>query len=188
MRESFRSLRIDRERAVKVATMVGLAILGISTLPGLLRTPDPPPVPAGVGFSPAEMARYANQPAPPATHHVKHRRAPEGKRKREPIRKGRATSRRQRRKTRNGDHAKRSKTRDVSGPPAAPDSPDTPSASPPSSPSPSATPSVSPAPTSPPVSAALPVSPAPSDSPSSTPPQAPPPSPPADGSQEFAPR
>ena len=64
MRGSFRGFRIDRERAIRIGAMIGLAALGISTLPDLLRTPEPPPVPANVGFSPGEMSRFEAQPDP----------------------------------------------------------------------------------------------------------------------------
>ena len=45
-----KGLRIDRERALRTAAMVGLLILGISVLPGLLRTPDPPDLAPNIGF------------------------------------------------------------------------------------------------------------------------------------------
>lgn len=49
-------LRIDRERAIKVAAICGLAVISVSILPGLLRPPEPPPLPPDVGFNPAETA------------------------------------------------------------------------------------------------------------------------------------
>ncbi|HMT05418.1 MAG TPA: hypothetical protein PKD76_07735 [Solirubrobacterales bacterium] len=60
-------LRVDRKRAIRIAAIAGLTLLGISTLPGLLETPDPPPVPADVGFRPEEMASYTSVARPEAT-------------------------------------------------------------------------------------------------------------------------
>ena len=51
-----RQIRIDRDRALKVAAMAGMALLGVSVLPGLLRSPEPPEVPPDVGFLPADRA------------------------------------------------------------------------------------------------------------------------------------
>ena len=68
MRSGIRSLRVDRERAIRLGAIIGLVLLGASTLPGLLKTPNPPPVPANVGFRPAEMNRFAAQPGPGEAH------------------------------------------------------------------------------------------------------------------------
>jgi hypothetical protein len=54
-----KGLRIDHERAVKVAAMLGLALVSVSILPGLLRTPEPPPLPPDVGFRPIETGPAA---------------------------------------------------------------------------------------------------------------------------------
>jgi len=50
-----KDLQVDRDRAIKVAAMAGLALLAITVLPGLLHTPDPPKLPSDVGFLPSEI-------------------------------------------------------------------------------------------------------------------------------------
>ncbi len=50
-----KELRIDRDRAIRVAAMIALALIGVSVLPGLLRTPEAPEVPSDVGFLPTEQ-------------------------------------------------------------------------------------------------------------------------------------
>ena len=57
-----KELRIDRDRAIRVAAAAGLALIGVSLLPGLLRGPEAPAVPPDVGFLPAE--RISAKPAP----------------------------------------------------------------------------------------------------------------------------
>ncbi len=49
-----KGLAIDRERAVKAGAACGLALLAITVLPGLLRAPEPPPLPSDVGFRRSE--------------------------------------------------------------------------------------------------------------------------------------
>ncbi len=63
-----RDIRIDRARALKAAATAGLALLAISTLPGLLTPPKPPPPPADVGFAPGEVRAgpVLVPPSPPA--------------------------------------------------------------------------------------------------------------------------
>ena len=50
----FGEIHLDGARALKVTAAVGLAVLGISVIPGLLRAPEPEPLPADVGFRPTE--------------------------------------------------------------------------------------------------------------------------------------
>lgn len=168
MNSSLRGLKIDRERAARLAALVGLAAIGISTLPSLLDTPDPPPIPADVGFRPAEMARYSGSPQP--TGNTAAKRQQEAKRAVKEERKRPNHRRRRKGLPRAGE-------RQVAAPAASqtPDPPLTATASSPHSetqPAPVA-PTPPPAPAAPPP--ALPVPP-------------PVPSQPGDGSEEFAPR
>ena len=183
MRGSFRGIRIDRERALKAGAMAGLAVLGISTLPGLLKTPEPPPVPADVGFRPAEMARYAAGPTP---EELARRRAEAGKKKRLAERKQRRRERAAARKRRERAAAREKRKapkntagrKEGTGRQREPDPGVTATASAP--PPPDSVPAYSPPAYVPPVSVPPP---APEPTPST-----PASSPPADGSEEFAPR
>lgn len=56
-------LTLDGGQALRLAAAVALAVLGLVTLPDLFRTPEPPPIPADVGFRPGETASVA--PLPP---------------------------------------------------------------------------------------------------------------------------
>ena len=47
-------LTVDGGRALRLAAVVVLAVLGITTLPDLFQAPAPPPIPADVGFRPGE--------------------------------------------------------------------------------------------------------------------------------------
>ena len=47
-------LTVDGGRALRLAAVVVLAVLGITTLPELFQAPAPPPIPADVGFRPGE--------------------------------------------------------------------------------------------------------------------------------------
>ena len=57
-----KELRIDRERLIKVAAVAGLVVLGLSVLPGLLKTPEAPELPPDVGFTVAETSPRARLP------------------------------------------------------------------------------------------------------------------------------
>jgi hypothetical protein len=59
-----KQLRVDRERAIRVAAMLGLLAIAASVLPGLLRVPDPPDLPPDVGFLPSDRSSAASLPAP----------------------------------------------------------------------------------------------------------------------------
>ncbi|MDQ5895534.1 MAG: hypothetical protein QG596_1795 [Actinomycetota bacterium] len=183
MKGSFRGFSIDRDRAIRVGGLIGLAVLGISTLPDLLATPEPPPVPANVGFRPGEMARFAGQPGPDRT-----RSKAGAERKAERKQQSKlASARRERRRLaekrkdrlereqrRNKREKKRGKKRSRSGPTTGP-APDS-SASSVTAPVP-ATPVTAGAATYSPPAPATPPAPAPAP-----PPRA------GDGSEEFAPR
>lgn len=183
MRGGFGSIRIDRERAVRAAALAGLVVLGISTLPGLLKTPEPPPVPADVGFRPGELTRFAARPDPKEIARRKadgqklrwarRRKEHEAERRkeREAVRKRQALKRKSFHEKRASKQPNGKDSGSVSGtgsgaatvPPTA-SAPSPPAYSPPSASVPTAP---------------VPSAPAPAPSPS---PQ------PADGSQEFAPR
>lgn len=63
-------IHLDGPKAVKTAGAVGLAVLGIALLPGLLRPPEPEPLPADVGFRPAEnLGAVTRLPAPDTSNH-----------------------------------------------------------------------------------------------------------------------
>jgi len=173
-----RGVRIDREKALRIGALIALAALGLSTLPGLLRTPEPPPVPPDVGFRPGEFTRAPAGPARSANgSRPKGRRGARPDARREGEKGGRSRDRAVstrhpgRRSARDGDRgSKRTRTgrsEDADG--------DSVPASAPAAPAVSA-----PAP-------ALPPPPAPVTPPSPARPPAPPP-PPGDGSEEFAPR
>lgn len=169
-----KELRIDRDRAIKLAAVAGLVVLGLSVLPGLLRTPKAPELPPDVGFTASETGRGASLPDPAE---------PSGTVKEEPPEKGAGRPRRRSRsaksKRRNqkqgprNRHSKRHRKTDNGRPKQ-------------SKPAATSPPAISPAPTTP-VAPAPPIpaqaTPAPAPSP---PPPAPPPDP-GDGSQEFAP-
>ena len=55
-------IHLDGAKAIRAAAGVGLAVLGLSLLPGLLRAPEPEPLPADVGFRPTE--NLAGTPLP----------------------------------------------------------------------------------------------------------------------------
>lgn len=179
MRSGIRSLRVDRERAIRLGAIIGLVLLGASTLPGLLKTPDPPPVPANVGFRPAEMNRFAAQPGPgEAIRKEAAKKMRERTLKRKQLEAGRKRRARKREESRRRRASKRNRKHHRGG--------DEPAAGPASDSGPTSTISPSPAPAASP-------SPAPVYSPPASVPPPPPPSPaptpqPADGSQEFAPR
>lgn len=59
-----KELRIDRDRAIRVAAAAGLALIGVSLLPGLLRGPEAPAVPPDVGFLPADRIPAKPVPGP----------------------------------------------------------------------------------------------------------------------------
>ena len=64
MKRDIRSLRVNRSKAIRLLALVGLAATGLSVLPDLLRTPEPPPLPPNVGFRPGEFAAFSPQPRP----------------------------------------------------------------------------------------------------------------------------
>ena len=74
-------LTLDGGRALRLAAVVALAVLGVITLPDLFRTPEPPPVPADVGFRPGETVS-APPPVPEvrAPAREKPKRGKDGKR------------------------------------------------------------------------------------------------------------
>lgn len=168
-----KELRIDRERAIKLAAMAGLVILGLSILPGLLRTPKAPELPPDVGFTAAETGPGTSLPDPGKTT-VK-RTAGKAKENAKQNRNPRRARDRKERKPRHKPHRRTPKARrkaaqgrsnpperDATATPAAPATPPPVVATPAPAP-------VAPAPAPPP--------PAPAPAPS-----------PGDGSQEFAPR
>ncbi|MBK5233525.1 MAG: hypothetical protein JJE13_11160 [Thermoleophilia bacterium] len=172
-----KELRIDRERAIKVAAVAGLVVLGLSVLPGLLKTPEAPELPPDVGFTAAETGPATLLPVP-----GKAAKSHSGTKK----------------SARNGDHGKGvadsgdagRKHRHGTGRkgPRKPGKPDIPARKRAKAPASTTPPPVSTA--APPATAAQPA-PAPAPvTPAPTPAPAPPaPSPtPGDGSQEFAPR
>lgn len=55
-------LTVDGGRALRLAAVVALVVLGLTTLPDLFRTPEPPPIPADVGFRPEEVTAVAAIP------------------------------------------------------------------------------------------------------------------------------
>ena len=183
MRGNLRGFRVDRERAVKTAALIGLVVLGISTLPGLLRTPEPPAVPVDVGFRPGEMARFAAAPEPEKAagrdraerDRLKTRRREKreaerkAQRRLERVRKRRVSKEKGKRPDRKGRSRSSAEGRDGSNP--GPDPGVGTSSASGSVPAPPPQPVYSP----------------PADAPAPPPPP-PPPSPPSDGSQEFAPR
>jgi len=175
MRGRLGAIRIDREQALKAGALAGLVVLGISTLPGLLKTPEPPPVPADVGFRPAEMARYEATPITSVTDREKANR----KRQREEA------ANRQKAKARRAAREKKRKPAHRKKRMSSPEGEAGKSAG---SIDQAATPStVTPVP----VPTAVPPSPAPVGSEDSNPspsPMAEPAPSPSDGSEEFAPR
>ncbi|MBK8293823.1 MAG: hypothetical protein IPK93_03240 [Solirubrobacterales bacterium] len=177
-----KELRIDRERAIKASAVAGLVVLGLSILPGLLKTPEAPELPPDVGFTAAETNAGAPLPDPGQA-------ARPSSGKKEPGRndgqgKGKSDDRNVRRKDRlhaGRKHPRKPKNPDKSGQTrgAAPTpAGSTPAGSLPASPAPA-----SPAPAPVPSRSA----PAPPRAPAAPAPAAPRP-PPGDGSQEFAPR
>lgn len=158
MGRDLRSLRIDRQQATRLGAMIGLGLLGISVLPGMLKSPEPPPVPPDVGFRPGELAGIAEIPQPSTSRRI------QKKKKRSMAASDRDYTERNRKRPRTEDREKK-RVRRKERPKEAPDL------------SASATVSV-PAPVvaSPAPPAPLPASP---DAVQTHP---------ADGSQEFAPR
>lgn len=59
---------MDGGRALRLAAVVVLAVLGITTLPDLFRAPEPPPIPPDVGFRPGETT--AGMPTYPETEKI----------------------------------------------------------------------------------------------------------------------
>ena len=151
-------LTVDGGRALRLAAVVALVVLGLITLPDLFRAPEPPPLPPDVGFRPGETT--APVPAGPGAGSVAGRPAETVSRIREG---GRNTKPRSEPEKRN-DRRKRDS-------PARPRDP-APKPEPVTKSPPSAAPSPSP------------TVPAPAPSP---PPAAPAWPAPADGSEEFAP-
>ena len=98
MRSGIRNLKVNRERAVRLAAIAALAVLGISTLPGLLRTPEPPPVPANVGFRPSEISHYLKEPARSGTGQVPERKTKDTTRSKRLAASKRAAKQRQERR------------------------------------------------------------------------------------------
>lgn len=172
MLKDLRGLSIDRDRAIRMIALAGLLILGLVTLPGLLKTPAPPPVPPDVGFTQRELARDAD-PSPRQQPRDRPDRAAEvgkpvgGKAPADAGRKSLGKAKRQ-----SAPKPKRIRETPEDEIPAGP-------AASPVSAAPSATVA------SPPVPA--PSAPAPGPTASPAPPAAPP-AIPADGSEEFAPR
>lgn len=201
MRSRIRTLRVDRQQATRVAALAGLAVLGISTLPGMLKTPDPPPVPADVGFRPAEMSRFAARPGPEELARqtaLKEKQAKAKQRKELKARQKSEAQKRQKARARKAAKSRRKQPRGKSGRKAStsgsepgPGSGTGPAAGTGSAagpvpasapaqgtaPSQGSAPAPAPPPYSPPAYTPAPASPSPS-----------PAAPPSDGSQEFAPR
>jgi len=170
-----KELRIDRERAIKATAVAGLVVLGLSILPGLLKTPKAPELPPDVGFTAAETNSEALLPHPEkaiAPHSRTRKSSRNDKhgngtaRDRVNRRKsGPRSGRKRPRKSRNpdGTDLKRARTPDLAG-------------SAPVNSAPAAPHQTAPAPALP-----APVAPAPAPTPAAPSP------PPGDGSQEFAP-
>jgi len=175
-------LRVDRERLIKVAAMVGLAILAISILPGLLRTPDPPDLPPDVGFRPSEAT--AGQFLPSPRRSVDKAGEKSSKDRQETGKAGKKKDHRIRGENRPGRSRKPNQRRHKPGSKAKkdPDPASGPAASV-SSPAPAPVPAPAPQPVT--STAPPPVYTPPSPSPPPAPAQT---RPPGDGSQEFAPR
>ena len=92
-------LTVDGGRALRLAAMVVLAVLGLTTLPELFRAPEPPPIPPDVGFRPGETT--TETPIYPEAKPVGtsgRNRAREGRRDRKPGEKPAAEGRRGRAK------------------------------------------------------------------------------------------
>lgn len=178
-----KGLRIDRERALRVAATCGLALLAATILPGLLQPPEPPPLPDDVGFRRSETAPATLMPAPAvppgAGAAEKAERAGPG-REGDPPRAGRV-----RRKGRDGK-GRRSGIRRKRQTGTKPPDTATPAPAPPTAvPAAPLPPPPAPAPVAPPAPAPVAPPPAP------VPPEPPPPpagAMPGDGSEEFAPR
>ncbi len=175
-----KELRIDRERAIKVAAVAGLVVLGLSVLPGLLKAPEAPELPSDVGFTTAETNPGTLLPDPAKgvkPHRTSKESAPGGagakvtSRKEDAGRRHRNGSGRKRhRKARKPEKPARKRDRPATSAPAPPVS----AAAAPAAPA-SPAPPPAPAPISPPSPAPPPATPAPDPAP-------------GDGSQEFAPR
>ena len=173
-------LTVDGGRALRLAAAVALAVLGLITLPDLFQAPEPPPLPADVGFRPGETeATLPVEPAQPRGEPNPRRETTGQPRERQTGRSGERGDRKHR-------EARRGRTREqASGgkgvkrersPDRKPD--DGRSKSTPGSESDSVQ------------STTIPVTPVPPPpaAPAPTPPPPPPkPSVPADGSEEFAP-
>ncbi|MCO5314680.1 MAG: hypothetical protein M9938_00725 [Solirubrobacterales bacterium] len=170
-----KSIRIDRERAIRTAALAALILLTVTFLPDLLRRPKPPPVPANVGFTASESDRFRQPglptgpiapPDPRQTEADRPDRVRPKRRRGRPERSDRESSRDRKTETR-----RRKKSRWRS-----------------SRPDRDPAPNQGGAPTGPPAAASSPPVPAPVYSPPPPPPDPPPPDPPGDGSEEFAPR
>lgn len=59
-----RDLAVDGGKALRLAAVIAATVLALATLPDLLKAPEPPPLPADVGFRPAEVAPTATLPVP----------------------------------------------------------------------------------------------------------------------------
>ncbi len=179
-----KELRIDRERAIKVAAVAGLVVLGLSVLPGLLKTPEPPELPPDVGFTASETNPGSLLPEPRDPPHA---RSDDGEGRNEQKRgeeagerKGRAAKPRDERR-RNRPRVPRKAGRAArthGGSTRKPAGSGAPAAPAPVAPAPPAAVAPAPAP------APVPVAPAPAPPPATPVPNPPP----GDGSQEFAPR
>lgn len=168
-----KSLRIDRDRAIRTGALAALIMLTVTFLPDLLRRPEPPPVPSDVGFGPAgtgpAYARPGDLPAIASAGRktrTKHGTTPDDARRRD----RRHDAKTGRRPGRSRDRSGRPKDSPRKGHRAgsAP------------APQPAAIPAAAPPPAPQPVAPVSPVPPAPD--------RPPPPRLPADGSQEFSPR
>ncbi len=202
--QGMKEMRIDRDRAIRTAALAALVLVAITFLPDLLRNPEPPAIPADVGFTPGTPGSGASAVGPlpggrPGERNVARRTAVDGPGK---VRRARTRGRRKEKRGRDAKGASRHKRKSAgrkSGSPGgsaapSPGAPAGPAATPPA-------PATHPAPATPPSSAGPPSGTPPSGSApaaetgtSSPPPAinspAPRPNPPspADGSQEFAPR
>jgi hypothetical protein len=198
-----KDVRIDRARALRVAAMLGLALLAVSIAPRLLRAPEPPPVPADVGFLPSEQSAAGAGPASGELRSKTRGRANlrnemrPGKQSRGGPRRGDDRQARGSRKPGHGDRGRAGRPGErrredgpsaAAAPAASPSTSSRPPASPSPPPAPAPSPPPAPAPSPPPAPA--PAAPPTASSPDPPPEASGPPaaSTPPDGSQEFAPR
>lgn len=166
-----KDIQVDRDRLIKVLAMAGLVLLGLSILPGLLKTPKAPELPPDVGFMPSEAALRTSLPSPVDRDSRRSGRAGADRRTA-----GKEKDELKRDKSRKLLHqnAKRPSKNRREPPDQKPDRPDSSGGT--------ASPTPAPAPPSAPVPAPAPAPPPPAPAPAPPPPQ-----PPGDGSQEFAP-